>query len=235
MYPNNPIQPPFFEFGPKAYIYGPMLFKLVKYAQAASEKYEVPVIITPQNVDIYPLSHTFSSLYICAQHMDYLRPGRGLGSVLPEAVKSAGAKCVMLNHAEKPLSLSDLSKTIRRADEVGLISIACADSLEDAIAIAKLAPNIMIAEPTELIGTGTRSDQEYVTNITREIKKINPRIHILQSAGIRSPEDVYDVIYAGADATGCTSAVTTASDPAHMLTEMIHAVRRAWNDRKLKE
>lgn len=235
MHPDHPIKPPFFEFGPKAYIYGPMLLELAGHAAAASEKYNIPVIITPQHTDIYPLATNYPSLYICAQHMDDLVPGRGLGSILPEAVKSAGAQCVMLNHAEKPLPPLVLSRTLQRADEVGLISIVCADRLDDAIAAARLSPDIIIAEPTELIGTGKRSNLKYITDTTCAIKKINPDICVLQGAGIHSPKDVYDVIFAGADATGCTSAITTASHPAQMLTEMICAVREAWEARKYLE
>src|SRR5665647_1799697 len=98
--------------------------------------------------------------------MDALPVGRGLGSVLPEAVKAAGAVGVMLNHAEKPMSISDLRRTIKRADEVGLVSIVCADSIEEASAIAHFAPNIIVAEPSELIGTGKTSDKEYVIATT---------------------------------------------------------------------
>lgn len=232
MQSNHPIKPPFFEFGPKAYMYGSELQELAHHAAIASEKYNVPVIITPQHTDIYPLAINYPSLYICAQHMDYLAPGRGLGSILPEAVKAAGAQCVMLNHAEKPLSHSVLSRTVKRADEIGLISIVCADHLDDVIFAARLSPDIIIAEPTELIGTGQKSDMRYITDTIETVNNINPDIYVLQGAGISSPEDVYDVIYAGADATGCTSAVTTATHPAQILTEMIRAVREAWDSRK---
>ena len=234
MRPDNPIKPPFFEFGPKAYMYGADLLELAGHAAIASEKYNVPVIITPQPTDIYPLAMNYPSLYICAQHMDDLVSGRGLGSILPEAVKSAGAKCVMLNHAEKPLTYPVLARTLQRADEVGLISLVCADHLSDAVTAAKLAPDIIIAEPTELIGTGSRSDMKYIRDTMHAIKRVNPDICVLQGAGICSPDDVYEVIYAGADATGCTSAITTSSHPELLLTQMIEAVRKAWEARKSK-
>ena len=66
---------------------------------------------------------------------------------------------VILNHAEKPMTLADLAQAIKRADEVGLLSMVCADSIREAEAIAHLAPNIIVAEPTELIGTGQTSDR----------------------------------------------------------------------------
>ena len=46
---------------------------------------------------------------------------------LAESVKEAGAVGVMLNHAEKKLTLDVIKQTIARADEVGLATIVCAD------------------------------------------------------------------------------------------------------------
>jgi len=230
MYNGLKIEPPFFEIGPKAYMYGDRMLKLAKAADKASKKYDVRIILTPQYTDINLLARETENVLIFAQHMDPLPIGRGLGSVLPEAVKAAGAVGVMLNHAEKPMTVSDLYRAIKRADEVGLVSIVCADSIAEAAAIAHFAPNIIVAEPTELIGTGQTSDRDYVIATTSAIKEINPEIQVLQAAGIKNGDDVYRVILAGAEATGTTSGIMKASDPEAMLEEMIHAVRSAWDE-----
>ena len=146
MYQGLAITPPFFEIGPKAYLYGKKLLALAKHADALSKKYKVQIIITPQCVDIGMLAHEMERVLIFAQHMDSLDVGRGVGSVLPEAVKAAGAAGVLLNHFEKRLSMDALQRTMKRADEVELATMVCADNLEDAAAIAKLEPNIIIAE-----------------------------------------------------------------------------------------
>ena len=224
------IKPPFFEIGPKAYFYGERMLKLAKAAEVASEKYDVRIILTPQPSDIYLLAKETKNALIFAQHIDPINVGRGLGSILPEAVKAAGAVGVMLNHAEKPMTMADLYKAIKRADELDLISIVCADSIKEAEAIALFAPDIIVAEPTELIGTGQTSDEEYVAATTSAIKNINPRIQILQAAGIKNGQDVYNVIKAGADATGTTSGIMKAENPEQMLDEMICAVRTAWDE-----
>lgn len=230
MYKGLMIKPPFFEIGPKAFLYGEKMLKLAKAADKASAKYDVRIILTPQPTDIYLLAKETENLLIFAQHMDPLPVGRGLGSILPEAVKAAGAVGVMLNHAEKPMTMADLYKAIRRADEVGLATIVCTDSIKEAEAVALFAPNIIVAEPTELIGTGQTSDEEYVMATTSAIKRINPEIQVLQAAGIKNGQDVYNVIKAGADATGTTSGIMKANDPEAMLDEMIHAVRTAWDE-----
>jgi triosephosphate isomerase len=230
MLKNFKIKPPFFEIGPKAYLYGESMLELAKVADRVSAKYDVQIILTPQYTDIPMLAKVTEHLLIFAQHMDPLPVGRGLGSVLPEAVKAAGAVGVMLNHAEKRLSLADLNKTIKRADEVGLATIVCTDTVEEAAAVAHLAPNIIVAEPPELIGTGQVSDMDYVKKSIEVVRSINPDIYVLQGAGISSGQDVYNVIKAGADATGSTSGIIKAKDPAAMIEEMISAARRAWDE-----
>lgn len=230
MYKGITIKPPFFEIGPKAYMYGDRMLKLAKAADEASLKYDVRIILTPQPSDIYLLKKETKHVFIFAQHMDPIPIGRGNGYILAEALKAAGADGVILNHAEKPMTLADLSTAIKRADEVGLVSMACADSLREAEAIAHLTPNIIVAEPTELIGTGQTSDEEYVIATTSAIKRVNPDIQVLQAAGISNGQDVYRTIRAGADATGTTSGIMKAENPEAMLDEMIRAVRKAWDE-----
>ena len=137
----------------------------------------------------------------------------------------------MLNHCEKPLAMDVLEKTIRRAEEVGLISIVCADSMADAGRIAAMNPDIIVAEPSELIGTGVSVGEEYVRAATKSVKDVNPDILVLTAAGISNGQDVYNTIIAGADATGSSSGVAKAPDRAAMVDEMIAAVRRAWDAR----
>ncbi len=230
MYKGLTIKPPFFEIGPKAYMYGDRMLELAKAADEASVKYDVRIILTPQPSDIYLLAKETNHVLIFAQHMDPIPAGRGLGLILPEAIKAAGAVGVMLNHAEKPMTISEIYKAINRADEVGLVTIVCADSIKEAQAIARFSPNIIVAEPTELIGTGVTSDKEYVIATTTAIKNINPEIQVLQGAGIMSGKDVYNTIIAGAEATGTTSGIMKAENPTAMLDEMISAVRRAWDE-----
>jgi len=230
MFNGVKINPPFFEVGPKAIIWGEQMLALAKVIDKTAMKYDVDVIVTPQYTDIKLLADNTERIFVFAQHMDALVPGRGLGSVLPEAVKAAGAKGVMLNHAEKPLDMETLEKTIRRADEVGLATIVCADTVEDVKRIAHMAPNMIVAEPTELIGTGTTSDSNYVIETIKTVNEINPDIMVLQGAGISGADDVANVIRAGAQATGCTSGIIKADDPEAAAEEMLWALRKTWDE-----
>ncbi len=230
MYSNYKIRAPYFEIGPKCFMWGERMLRLAKAVDEIAAEYDLDVIITPQYADIRMIAENTSHIHVYAQHMDYLRPGRGLGSVLPESIKEAGAVGVMLNHAEKKLTLDEIEKTIARADEVGLATIVCADSVREIEAVAKLSPNLIVAEPTELIGTGVTSDMRYVRDTIEAVRRINPDIMVLQGAGISTPDDVARVIRAGALATGCTSGVMRAADPEAAARAMLSTLRAVWNE-----
>lgn len=228
------IKAPFFEIGPKSYLYGQDVIDLAIAADKASEKYGVDIIFTTPIVEIARVKAATKHIHVFAPHMDPIVPGRGLADVLPESLVAAGAEGVMLNHMEKPLTLATLKATIKRAEEVGLTTIVCADSIVEAGMIAQLNPDIIVAEPSELIGTGLTSGPEYVAAAAKSVKDVNPDILVLTAAGIANGEDVYNTIIAGADATGSSSGVAKAADRAAMVDEMISAVRRAWDERNAK-
>ncbi len=227
------IKPPFFELGPKAYLYGESMLALAKHADYVSNKYDVDIIVTPQHADIRLLAGALERVFVFAQHMDPIPIGRGIGTMLPEAIKSAGAHGAFLNHVEKRMTLGDIHRAVQRAKEVGLLSMVCADSLHEAEAIAHFAPDIIVAEAPELIGTGKRGpeDVKVIKQINTTVGRINPNILILHGAGISDEKDVAAVIAEGADATGSTSGVIKAKDPFAMLEKMIAAVRAEWDKR----
>ncbi len=230
MYKNYKIRAPYFEIGPKCIMWGERMLKLAKAIDRIAYKYDLDVIVTPQYTDIRLLAENTQYIHVYAQHMDTLVPGRGLGSVLPEAIKEAGAVGVMLNHAEKKLTLEQVKESIRRADEVGLASIVCADTVEEIRQVALMGPNLIVAEPTDLIGTGVASDMGYVRDTIEAVRKINPDIMVLQGAGISGPQDVANVIRAGAQATGSTSGILKAADPEAAAEEMLYALRKTWDE-----
>ncbi len=225
------IKAPFFEIGPKSYLYGDEILDLALAADAASEKYGVDIIFTCPVVDIRRVAEATKHIHVFAPHMDPIPIGRGLADTLAESLVAAGAEGVMLNHVEKPLTREVLDATIKRAAEVGLLSIVCADSMADASEIAAMHPDIIVAEPSELIGTGVSVGPEYVAAATDCVKKVDENILVLTAAGIANGDDVYNTIIAGADATGSSSGVAKAPDRAAMVDEMICAVRRAWDAR----
>jgi len=231
MYKGLRLKPPLFEIGLKGYMYGKEALSLAREADRLSEKYGITVIFDPQYVDIPIISRQTKNIYVFSQHMDPFKPGRGLGGVLPEALKEAGAVGTLLNHAEKRITLSQIARSIKRADEVGLATLVCADSPEEAAAIAQLRPNMILAEPPDLIGAQEAVGKEFIEQTRKLVKAIDREIIIFNSAGIKTADDVKSVIRLGAEATGSTSGILKAEDPFRIMEEMISALKQAWEEK----
>ena len=150
--------------------------------------------------------------------------------MLPEALKEAGAVGVLLNHAERPLTLDEIRRSVERAGEVGLAALVCAGTPQEAAAAASLGPDMILAEAPGLIGKGARGpgDMEEIARINQAVHRVAPGMMILHGAGISDEKDVYEVIKAGADATGSTSGIMKADNPCEMMEKMIASVAAAW-------
>lgn len=225
------IQAPFFAFNPKSYFYGEQLLALAKKADELAEKYPyMTIFVTAPYADLANIAKQTKHIIVTAQHMDGMEPGRGMGAVLPESIAAAGAGAVFFNHAERPLQLTELVSAIKKAKKLEMKTIVCANSIEEARSIALLKPDILLCEPTELIGTGKTSDEDYIQKTNQAIKEIDSEIFILQAAGISTPEDVYHTLQLGADGTGCTSGITKAVSPEKTLGDMIEAVNQVYKE-----
>ena len=235
MYIKKALKPPFFEIGPKQYLFGDAILDLAMIADEASRKHDVQVIFTAPYADIRRVAENTKNLIVFAPHMDDIPVGRGLADILPESVRAAGADGVMLNHVEKQLTYVKLRSTMLRAKELKMLTLLLTDSLEETKAAALLSPDVITAEPCELIGTGkTVSDLSYIYKSIDAVRSVDPGIYILIGAGISSGNDVYRVIKEGADASGSSSAVALAKDKKAVVNEMLQAARQAWDERNLK-
>ncbi|MBQ2626406.1 MAG: triose-phosphate isomerase [Eubacterium sp.] len=226
-------KPPYFEVGVKNYLYGDDVLKLALAAEIASKQYDIDVLFIAPYADIRRVRANTRRLFVLSPYMDLLEPGRGLADVLPESIKAAGADGVVLNHSEKPISLGQLRQSIERARRLELISFVCADTISEAQAVAHFHPDIINPEPSERIGKAADEiDLEFVKESIRAIKEIDSNILVEQAAGISNGQMVYDLIYAGAEATGAASGICCAPDPCRMLDEMVRMTRKAADDRE---
>ncbi len=221
---------PFFFVNPKSYLYGQELLRLAKASDEAARETGIDVYFTCPYADIRLISENTEYLIVSAQSMDPLYPGRGMGHVLPESLKEAGAEAVVLNHAENPKTLSDLRKCIERAKELQMISFACADSTAEACAVTAFGPDIILAEPTDLIGTGQTADQSYITETAKRLHALRPDVLVMIGSGITTADDCYRIMKLGADGVGATSGILKAPDPGLRAAEMIRAVKRAYDE-----
>ena len=133
------IRTPFFVVNPKAYLYGEGSLALALEADKLAEEYDVDIFFTAQACDLSLIAKATKRLIVTAQHMDGIKAGKGMGSVLPEAIKNAGAEATFLNHAEHSMSMGELVRAVKRARDLDILVLVCADSAEEARAIRFVA------------------------------------------------------------------------------------------------
>ena len=224
------IRTPYFETGIKCYIYGQDELDYAARCEEMAVKYDVDVLFISSFTNLKTIAETCPHLFVIAPYMDNMRPGRGMGMVLPESLQAAGAAGVVINHCEKPMTLGNIKGCVDRCRELGLLSFVCADTTEEAMAVAQFHPDIMNPEPSELIGTGQSADTTYVTRTVNAVKAVDKGILTEIAAGITKGEDVYRYIMAGSDGAGAASGILKSDDPAALLEEMVAAVARAKKD-----
>jgi len=234
---SRKLDPPIFIISTKAYLWGEKALKLARIADRIAREYDVCFIMIPQLVDLRMIAESVD-IPVYAPNMDPIRPGRGHGHDLPEALKEAGAAGVMINHSERPKTLSEIDGCIRRAREIGLRIIVCCDSPSAAEALASLEPDAILPEPPRLIGTKKPVSVEmkqFVIDSVKAVKSRSRKILLLVGAGISRGSDVAEAIRLGADGAGASRAICESSNPEELLREIAEAMRKAWDSRREEE
>ena len=225
------IAPPVFEIGLKGYCWGAAAVRLAVEADRLAGELGVSIVFDPQTVDIPAVVAATERILVFAQHVDPIPPGRGVGAVLAEAVREAGAVGTLLNHSEKRLSPEALGAAVERARDAGLATLVFADSPAEAAAVARLGPDIVLAEPPELIASG-RSVGAVMAGFVAEsiaaVRAVDPGILVMSGAGVNGPDDVEEMIRLGLDGTGSSSGILRAADPVEMMRRMLEATARSW-------
>ncbi len=220
---------PIFVVNFKSYVWGRTALKIARKMEEIAQESRVYLCAIPQIVDISLIAKE-TKVPVFSPHLDSLTPGRGTGRILPEAVKEAGAVGVLLNHSEYNLPLDVISETMKRAREVGLISLVASNSPQEAEAIALLGPEVIISEPSSRIGTlrSVGRDKEFVLQSIEKVKNVNPKIIVICGAGVSSREDVETLVELGVEGTGASRAIFEAEDPAYLLAKMVEGLEFKW-------
>ena len=201
----------------------------LRIAKAAEKVYKetgITIVVAPQLADLYRIAQEVE-IPVFAQHIDPIKPGSHTGHVLPEAVKEAGAVGTLLNHSENRMILADLEAAIRRAEEVGLMTMVCSNNPKVSAAVAALDPDYVAVEPPELIGTGipvSKAKPEVITDTVELVKKINPDVKVLCGAGISTGEDVKKALELGTVGVLLASGVTKAKDPEKAIWDLVSLI-----------
>ncbi len=201
----------------------------LRIAKAAEKVYKetgITIVVAPQLADLYRIAQEVE-IPVFAQHIDPIMPGSHTGHVLPEAVKEAGAVGTLLNHSENRMVLADLEASIRRAEEVGLMTMVCSNNPAVSAAVAALGPDYVAVEPPELIGTGipvSKAKPEVITDTVGLVKRVNPDVKVLTGAGISTGEDVKKALELGSVGVLLASGVTKAKDPEKAIRDLVSLV-----------
>jgi len=198
----------------KTYQQGKADLKLAKEI----ERFNKNVIVGVQASDIYEIVKK-TKLKVYSQHVDFYKPGRYTGYILPEAVKVDGAKGTFLNHSEHKLKLDIIKKTVKRCREVGLKVAIFASNLSEAKKIKSLKPDYLIYEPPELVA-GDISVSKAKPDLIKKISK-SLKYPFIVGAGIKTKEDVQIAIKLGAKGIAVSSAITKAKNPEKALQELL--------------
>ncbi len=224
---NPTITRPFLVINPKNYFSQRELYEMADEADELAKIYDVTLILTAPFTELANLKRRTENILIAAQHVDYVPGGVGMGKISPAALKEIGVDVAVLNHAENRLYFSEINSIVKECNNLDIFTIVCSDSVAEARALAVTNPTVILCEPTELIGTGQVSGLSYVRETNNIIRAVNPNVLVEHAAGVKDYHDVYQIIKAGSDGTGATSAFVVAKDRAALVKEMIEAMLAA--------
>ncbi len=213
--------------------------KGLEIAKAAEKVYKefggnVEIIIAPPATELRIIKENIE-VPVFAQHADPLTLGSRTGWLPIELIKDTGVDGLLINHSEHRLRLDEINVLVKKAKELELTSLVCADVPETGAAAAVLRPDIIAVEPPELIGTGvavSKAKPEVVTNSVSLIRSVNKDVIILTGAGITSSDDVEAAIRLGTSGVLVASAVMKAKNPEKVIRDMAQAAIKAWEARK---
>lgn len=200
---------------------------LAKACEEVSRETGANIVLCPQQVDLAGIAKQVS-IPCMAQHVDPLEPGSHTGWTVLEAVKEAGAIGTLVNHSEHRLEMADIEKIIKRARDLGMVTIVCTNNTRVSRAAAALEPTSVAVEPPALIGTGisvSKAEPEVISSSVEAVKKISREVKVLCGAGISTGEDVRAAIELGAEGVLLASGVVKAKNPKMALLDLASGLR----------
>lgn len=187
---------------------GELALFLAKICVEVEKETGIKIVPIVQTADIFRLAS--QGLNVWAQYMDGIDFGPHTGQILPESLKEAGAKGVLLNHAEKKLSSPALKEIMAKRQNLQIL--VCSESIEEAQRIVSLGPDFLAYEPPELIGGAVSVSQAKPEIISEFVSKIK-EIPILVGAGIHRREDIKKALELGAKGVLVSSDVVLSENP----------------------
>lgn len=200
---------------------------LAKACEEASLEMNQPVSLAVQDTDLYRVSQSVS-LPILAEHIDVAGLGGFTGKITPLGVLENGAVGTLINHSEDRVPFPIIEKLVNICRENNLISVVCAQDVEEAKKFAIISPDFIAVEPPELIGgdiSVSTAKPEIISDTVRIVNSISSTTKVLCGAGVKTEEDVRIAIHLGAKGVLLASGITKATNPKEKLKELLKGLK----------
>ena len=209
--------------------FGADAVRMAKIHEKVAKETGVSIGIAVSALDLKEIVNSVD-IPVFVQHIDPISCGKGTGGVLPEAVKDVGAYGTLLNHSEKRINRDELAHCIRRAKEVGLKQIVCAESADEGASFIEFDPDMIAVEPTELIGGDISVSTANPEIIDRSVGLIGEG-KVIIGAGIKDCRDVKIAFELGSSGILIASGVMKALDPEKTLLDLVEGIKAAHSNK----
>jgi len=202
---------------------GELAVSLVKTLESVAEESQVKIIPVVQATDVKEIV-ALTRLEVWVQKVDAFDFGAHTGAILPEAVLEDGAVGTFINHSEAKISdFDELTKVVKRADEVGLKTLVFASNVAELERVAGLNLTFVAYEPAELVGSRDTSVAQAKPEVISQAYEIlrAKGIPLVVGAGIKSSEDVRKSVELGAVGVAVASDIVLAKNPKEELLNLI--------------
>ena len=137
---------------------GARAVELAKLHERVANELGVNVAVVGMSLDL-PMLAMSVSIPVLAQHLDGVGWGAFTGLVPVEVARSVGIDGALLNHSERRISDSDIERALERMKALNMLSLVCAETLEEGAKFAAMGADFIAIEVPELIG-GAESGSE---------------------------------------------------------------------------
>ena len=200
--------------------------ELARICEAVAESSGVSIGVCPPVAELGAVARSVS-IPVLSQNVDPYKPGSATGWMTPSMVKACGCAGTLINHSEHRSDDQRIGECVRMCDDLGLITMVCAESVEKAKSVAVFAPRFIAVEPPELIGgdiSVTTANPKIVQDTVETVKAVNRNVSVLCGAGVKTGQDVATAISLGADGVLLASGVVKSKDPKATLEDLISKI-----------
>ena len=175
---------------------GARAVELAKLHERVANELGVNVAVVGMSLDL-PMLAMSVSIPVLAQHLDGVGWGAFTGLVPVEVARSVGIDGAMLNHSERRISDSDIERALERMKAQNMLSLVCAETLEEGAKFAAMGADFIAIEVPELIGGDVSVSTAKPELISEAVVKIGAG-KVIVGAGIKTAEDVRKALSLGA-------------------------------------